>query len=151
MELPITKTNLCSVHQSVNQPDTPRQDKVTLGRLYSMIRPDWKYGICGTVGSLMAGSQMPLFALGISQALVSYYSDWDTTKNEVKRISILFCCASVITVISHTIEHTSFGIMGERLTLRVRQKMFSGTQKHKNRGLIKILRLIVLKLIYLNV
>lgn len=102
-----------------------------------MIRPDWKYGLCGTVGSLIAGSQMPLFALGISKALVSYYMDWDTTQKEVKKISILFCCASVITVIAHAIEHTTFGIMGERLTLRVRQMMFSGMHKAQtqNRGL----------------
>ncbi|KAH0921227.1 hypothetical protein HID58_021245 [Brassica napus] len=112
-ERPITKTDLCSMDQSGNQPDTTRQGKVTLGRLYSMIRPDWKYGLFGLFGSLVAGSQMPLFALGISQALVSYYMDWETTQKEVKRISILFCCASVITVISHAIEHTTFGIMGE--------------------------------------
>ncbi|KAJ4915495.1 ABC transporter B family member 10 [Raphanus sativus] len=127
----ITKTNLSSMDQSGNQPDTTRQGKVTLGRLYSMIRPDWKYGLFGLFGSLVAGSQMPLFALGISQALVSYYMDWETTQKEVKRISILFCCASVITVISHAIEHTTFGIMGERLTLRVRQMMFSAILRNE--------------------
>ncbi|KAG7596578.1 P-loop containing nucleoside triphosphate hydrolase [Arabidopsis suecica] len=129
-ELPITETT-SSIHQSVNQPDTTKQAKVTVGRLYSMIRPDWKYGLCGTLGSFIAGSQMPLFALGIAQALVSYYMDWETTQNEVKRISILFCCGSVITVIVHTIEHTTFGIMGERLTLRVRQKMFSAILRNE--------------------
>ncbi|CAL9214453.1 unnamed protein product [Arabidopsis halleri] len=130
-ELPIAETTLCPINQSVNQPDTTKQAKVTLGRLYSMIRPDWKYGLCGTLGSFIAGSQMPLFALGISQALVSYYMDWETTQNEVKRISILFCCGSVITVIVHTIEHTTFGIMGERLTLRVRQNMFSAILRNE--------------------
>ncbi|KAJ0229117.1 ABC transporter B family member 10 [Hirschfeldia incana] len=130
-ELPITKTSLSSMDQSGNLPDTTRQDKVRLGRLYSMIRPDWKYGLFGLFGSLIAGSQMPLFALGISQALVSYYMDWETTQQEVKRISILFCCASVLTVISHAIEHTTFGIMGERLTLRVRQMMFSAILRNE--------------------
>ncbi|EOA36551.1 hypothetical protein CARUB_v10011664mg [Capsella rubella] len=130
-ELPITKTDLFTVHQHVKQPDTSKHAKVTLGRLYSMIRPDWKYGFCGTLGSFVSGAQMPLFALGISDALVSYYMDWDTTRNEVKRISILFCCASVITVISHIIEHTSFGIVGERLTLRVRQKMFTAILRNE--------------------
>ncbi|CAH8355978.1 unnamed protein product [Eruca vesicaria subsp. sativa] len=130
-EKPIIKTNLYSMHQQGNQPDMSRPGKVTLGRLYSMIRPDWKYGLFGLVGSLIAGSQVPLFALGISQALVSYYMDWETTQKEVKRISILFCCASVITVISHAIEHTNFGIMGERLTLRVRQMMFSAILRNE--------------------
>ncbi|RID52957.1 hypothetical protein BRARA_G00386 [Brassica rapa] len=127
----ITKTNLCSMHQSGNQPETTSQGNVTLGRLYSMIRPDLKYGIFGLLGSLMTGSQMPLFALGISQALVSYYMDWETTQKEVKRLSILFCCSSVITLISHAIEHTTFGIMGERLTLRIRQMVFSAILRNE--------------------
>ncbi|KFK43347.1 hypothetical protein AALP_AA1G113900 [Arabis alpina] len=133
-ELPIIKQrSLCSTHQSVNQPDATKQEqeKVTLGRLFSMIRPDWKYGICGTLSSLIGGSQMPLFALGITQALVSYYMEWDTTQKEVKRISILFCCASVLTVVAHAIEHTTYGIMGERLTLRVRQMMFSAILRNE--------------------
>ncbi|XP_039001331.1 ABC transporter B family member 2-like [Hibiscus syriacus] len=104
---------------------------VSPGRLYSMIGPDWYYGVFGTVAALIAGAQMPLFALGVSQALVSYYMDWETTCREVKRISILFCCAAVITVIIHAAEHLCFGIMGERLTLRVREVMFSAILKNE--------------------
>ena len=91
-----------------------------------MIGPDWIYGVCGTICAFIAGAQMPLFALGVSQALVSFYMDWDTTRHEVKKISLLFCGAAVITVIVHAIEHLCLGIMGERLTLRVRENMFSG-------------------------
>ncbi|CAN1859947.1 ABC transporter B family member 2 [Linum perenne] len=98
---------------------------VSATRLYAMIAPDWIYGISGTIGAFIAGAQMPLFALGVSHALVSYYMDWDTTRHEVRRIVIFFCCGAVITVIAHAIAHLSFGIMGERLTFRVREKMFS--------------------------
>ncbi|PPS01080.1 hypothetical protein GOBAR_AA19584 [Gossypium barbadense] len=100
-------------------------------RLYSMIGPDWYYGVFGTIAALIAGAQMPLFALGVSQALVSYYMDWETTCNEVKKIATLFCCAAVITVIVHAIEHLCFGIMGERLTLRVREVMFSAILRNE--------------------
>jgi ATP-binding cassette subfamily B (MDR/TAP) protein 1 len=78
------------------------------------------------MGAFIAGSAMPLFALGVSQALVAYYMDWDTTRHEVKKIAILFCCGAAISVIVYAVEHLSFGIMGERLTLRVREMMFSG-------------------------
>lgn len=91
-----------------------------------MVGPDWFYGVFGTFCAFIAGAQMPLFALGISHALVSYYMDWDTTCHEVKKIAFLFCGAAVVTVVVHAIEHLSFGIMGERLTLRVREMMFSG-------------------------
>lgn len=91
-----------------------------------MVGPDWIFGVFGTIGALVAGSQMPLFALGVTQALVSYYMGWEATQREVKKIAILFCCGAVLTVIFHVIEHLNFGIMGERLTLRVREKMFGG-------------------------
>ncbi|PPD80757.1 hypothetical protein ES288_D03G215300v1 [Gossypium darwinii] len=111
--------------------DAGKQSYVSPGRLYSMIGPDWYYGVFGTVTALIAGAQMPLFALGVSQALVAYYMDWETTCHEVKKIAILFCCAAVITVIVHAIEHLCFGIMGERLTLRVREGMFSVILKNE--------------------
>ncbi|KAL3649616.1 (ABC) transporter [Castilleja foliolosa] len=104
---------------------------VSSKRLYSMVRPDWLYGFFGTICAFIAGAQMPLFALGVTQALVSYYMDWDTTCREVRKIAFLFCGGAFITVIVHAITHTCFGIMGERLTLRVREKMFSAMLKNE--------------------
>ncbi|KAA8522033.1 hypothetical protein F0562_012653 [Nyssa sinensis] len=104
---------------------------VSTRRLYSMMGPDWTYGVFGTICALIAGAQTPLFALGITQALVSYYMDWNKTQHEVKKIALLFCGAAPITVIVHAIEHLSFGIMGERLTLRVREKMFSAILRNE--------------------
>ncbi|KAF7138356.1 hypothetical protein RHSIM_Rhsim07G0129600 [Rhododendron simsii] len=112
-------------------PETITQPRVSSGRLYSMACPEWIYGVAGTICALIAGAQMPLFALGITQALVSYYMDWDTTTREVKKISLLFCGGAAITVIVHVITHLSFGIMGERLTLRVREMMFSAILKNE--------------------
>ncbi|KAG8374607.1 hypothetical protein BUALT_Bualt10G0013000 [Buddleja alternifolia] len=105
--------------------------QVSSKRLYSMVRPDWFYGVSGTICAFIAGAQMPLFALGVTQALVSYYMDWDTTRREVRKIAFLFCGGAVITVIVHAITHLSFGIMGERLTLRVRGKMFTAMLRNE--------------------
>uniref|UniRef100_A0A803L624 Uncharacterized protein n=2 Tax=Chenopodium quinoa TaxID=63459 RepID=A0A803L624_CHEQI len=99
--------------------------KVTWSRLISMVGPDWMYGVFGTIFCLMAGSEMPLFALGVTQALVSYYEVWDVTKTEIRKIALLFCGGAVVCIFNHGLAHTCFGIMGERLTLRVREKMFS--------------------------
>lgn len=105
--------------------------KVEASRLYSMIKPDWVYGVVGTLCAFIAGAQMPLFALGISHALVSYYMGWDVTQREVKKISLLFVGGSVITVVVHAIEHLCFGTMGERLVLRVREQMFSAMLRNE--------------------
>ncbi|KAM3397185.1 ABC transporter B family member 2 isoform X1 [Capsicum galapagoense] len=108
-----------------------KEPNISLRRLYSMIRPEWHYGVIGTISAFIAGSQMPLFALGVSQALVSYYMDWDTTRHEVKKISILFCIGAVLSVIVYAIAHTCFGIIGARLTLRVREMMFSAMLRNE--------------------
>ncbi|KAG2680302.1 hypothetical protein I3760_11G094100 [Carya illinoinensis] len=111
--------------------ETVKPKRVSTRRLYSMIGPDWVYGAIGTMCAFIAGAQMPLFALGVSQALVAYYMDWDTTRHEVKKIAFLFCGGAVLTVIVHATEHLCFGIMGERLTLRVREKMFSAILRNE--------------------
>ena len=54
-----------------------------------------------------------MFALGVTQALVSYYSDWETTKAEVKKITLLFTGGAVIAFFVHFLAHFNFGIMGE--------------------------------------
>ncbi|KAL0659785.1 hypothetical protein Bca4012_080370 [Brassica carinata] len=116
-----SRTSSCLEKESVTREDGEDQSKeakVTMRRLYSMIRPDWMYGICGTLCAFIAGSLMPLFALGVSHSLVSYYEKgWDNTQKEVKKIAILFCFASAITLIVYTIEHLCFGIMGEQARL----------------------------------
>ncbi|KAK6782933.1 hypothetical protein RDI58_020729 [Solanum bulbocastanum] len=108
-----------------------KSPNISAGRLYSMICPEWHYGVIGTICAFIAGAQMPLFALGVSQALVSYYMDWDTTRHEVKKICFLFCVGAVLTVVVHAIVHTCFGIIGERLTLRVREMMFSAMLRNE--------------------
>ncbi|CAL5197136.1 unnamed protein product [Lathyrus oleraceus] len=104
---------------------------VSLIRLYSMIGPYWSYGVFGTLAAFVTGALMPLFALGISHALVSYYMDWDSTQHEVKKIAFLFCGAAIVAITAYSIEHLSFGIMGERLTLRVREIMLSAILKNE--------------------
>ncbi|XAR54796.1 Xenobiotic-transporting ATPase [Bertholletia excelsa] len=111
--------------------ETIRPQCVSSRRLYSMVGPNWSYVVSGTICALMSGAQMPLFALGVTQALVSYYMDWDTTQHEVRRIAFFFCGGAVITVFVHGIAHTSAGIMGERLTLRVREMMFSAILRNE--------------------
>ncbi|XP_059656832.1 ABC transporter B family member 2-like [Cornus florida] len=111
--------------------DSLKSKHVSARRLYSMVGPDWNYGVFGTICALIAGAQMPLFALGVTQALVSYYMDWETTQREVKKIAFLFCGGAAITVVVHAITHLSFGVMGERLTLRVREMMFSAILRNE--------------------
>jgi ATP-binding cassette subfamily B (MDR/TAP) protein 1 len=113
-------------HAGVDTMEPIKPKPVSLKRLYSMLGPDWIYGVVGTISAFVAGALLPLFALGMAQSLVAYYMDWHTTCQEIRKISILFCCGAVISIFAYAIMHLCFGIMGERLAFRVREIMFSG-------------------------
>ncbi|XP_043716624.1 ABC transporter B family member 2-like [Telopea speciosissima] len=114
-----------------DESETISLKSISFKRIYSMVAPDWIYGVFGIIGAIVAGAQMPLFALGVTDALVSYYMDWDTTRQQIRKVAFFFCGGAVLTVIFHTIEHLSFGIIGERLTLRVREKMFAAILRNE--------------------
>ncbi|KAJ6712103.1 ATP-BINDING CASSETTE SUB-FAMILY B [Salix purpurea] len=120
------KDSLC--HHTV-EPIRPKP--VSLKRVYAMLGPDWIYGVVGTISAFVAGALLPLFALGMAQSLVAYYMDWHTTCQEIRKISILFCCGAVISIFAYAIMHLCFGIMGERLALRVREMMFSAILRNE--------------------
>ncbi|KAF6170168.1 hypothetical protein GIB67_038701 [Kingdonia uniflora] len=122
-----------SVSHYVDQETEPnvKPKAVSMRRLYAMVAPDWIHGVIGTIGAIVFGAQMPLFALGVSEALVSYYMDWETTQRQVRKIAFLFTGGTVLTFFVHSIEHFSFGIMGERLTLRVREMLFAAILRNE--------------------
>ncbi|KAJ6967410.1 P-glycoprotein [Populus alba x Populus x berolinensis] len=118
-------------HAGVDTMEPIRPKPVSLKRLYSMLAPDWIYGVVGTISAFVAGALLPLFALGMAQSLVAYYMDWHTTCQEIRKISILFCCGAVISIFAYAIMHLCFGIMGERLAFRVRETMFSAILRNE--------------------
>ncbi|KAK6119264.1 hypothetical protein DH2020_046990 [Rehmannia glutinosa] len=138
-ELSPTTGSLCASFHSEksesrfggDEPEIMKPVYISSKILYSMVRPDWYYGVFGTICAFIAGALPPLFALGVTQAIVSYYMDWDTTRRVVKQIAFLFSGGAVINLIVHAITHLCFGIMGERLTLRVREKMFTAMLRNE--------------------
>ncbi|KAJ6308470.1 hypothetical protein OIU76_018120 [Salix suchowensis] len=123
------KDSLCHAGADTVEPIRPKP--VSLKRVYAMLGPDWIYGVVGTISAFVAGALLPLFALGMAQSLVAYYMDWHTTCQEIRKISILFCCGAVISIFAYAIMHLCFGIMGERLALRVREMMFSAILRNE--------------------
>lgn len=118
-------------HHASESNDIAKPLPVSLSRLYSMVGPNWITLLCGSISALLAGAQTPLFALGVAQALISYYMEWESTLREVKKIALLFGGAAILTLVFHTIEHLNFSIIGERLTLHVRELMFKAILRNE--------------------
>lgn len=88
--------------------------------------PEWPYAILGSIGASLAGWKTPLAALGMSDILVSFYTfdDW-YIKHQVRKICLLFTGAIPVTVLAFVMQNYFFEVMGERLTIRVREKMLT--------------------------
>lgn len=98
----------------------------SMWRLFKLNIPEWPFAALGTLGAIMAGVETPLFALAISQILVTFYNPDSTyLKHEVRKVAFIFAGASVATVFIYVLQHYFFTLTGERLTVRVREKMFS--------------------------
>jgi hypothetical protein len=98
----------------------------SMWRLLKMNSPEWPYAVLGSIGAIMAGGETPLFALAISQMLVTFYNpDQDYVRHEVRKICLIFAAATIVTVLIYLLQHYFYGLMGEVLTMRVRKKLFS--------------------------
>ncbi|MCO5553410.1 hypothetical protein L7F22_006931 [Adiantum nelumboides] len=106
--------------------------KPFLGRLLRMNGQDWPYGLLGAFGAIAAGAETPWFAFAITHCLVAFYSpDEVYMKDEVSKIALIFCGIGVVTIFIYWCEHYFFGIVGERLTMRVRERMFSAILRNE--------------------
>ncbi|KAG5540149.1 hypothetical protein RHGRI_020397 [Rhododendron griersonianum] len=69
------------VRTGADGPETVTQPRVSSGRLYSMVGPEWIYGVAGTICALIAGAQMPLFALAILKNEIGWFDDMNNTSS----------------------------------------------------------------------
>ncbi|KAI3797344.1 hypothetical protein L1987_32600 [Smallanthus sonchifolius] len=82
--------------------------------------------MAGSLGAIIAGMQAPLFALGITYILTSFYSGQNSKiKEDVERASLIFVAAGIVTIPIYMLQHYFYMLIGERLTTRVRLSMFS--------------------------
>eukprot|EP00249_Psilotum_nudum_P005038 c18525_g1_i1 orf=571-4338(-) len=106
--------------------------KPSVKKLIGMNAPEWPYGILGAFGAIVAGASTPLVTLGVTQALVSFYSFVPGYMSmEVRKICLIFCAASALVLLSYLSEHFFFGVMGENATFRMRISMLSAILRNE--------------------
>lgn len=102
----------------------------SLWRLAKLSSPEWLYAILGSLGAALFGSFNPLLAFVLVQVVQNYYkieTDSGQAKQEVNKWCLVVVGMGVVTVVANFLQHFYFGIMGEKMTERVRRMMFSGT------------------------
>ncbi|CAN6861759.1 unnamed protein product [Brassica oleracea] len=95
-------------------------------RLMAMNRPEWKHALYGCLSAALHGGVQPMYAF-VSGSMVSVYflTSHDEIKEKTRIFVLLFLGLAVFTFLFNIIQHYSFAYMGEHLTKRIREKMFS--------------------------
>lgn len=106
--------------------NTLNRDAPSLWRLAELSFAEWLYAVLGSIGAAIFGSFNPLLAYVISLVVIAYYREKEHLPREVDKWCLIIVCMGIVTVVANFLQHFYFGIMGEKMTERVRRMMFSG-------------------------
>lgn len=108
--------------------DAQHRKPPSLKKLIELSYAEWLYAVLGSIGAAIFGSFNPLLAYVIGLVVTAYYEidNQHHLEREVDRWCLIIACMGVVTVIANFLQHFYFGIMGEKMTERVRRMMFSG-------------------------
>ncbi|XP_038710911.1 ABC transporter B family member 20 isoform X2 [Tripterygium wilfordii] len=102
-------------------------------RLAQLSFAEWLYAVLGSIGAAIFGSFNPLFAYAIALIVTAYYQtgDHNHIQQEVDKWCLIIACMGIVTVVANFLQHFYFGIMGEKMTERVRRMMFSAMLRNE--------------------
>ncbi|XP_062195951.1 ABC transporter B family member 1-like [Phragmites australis] len=101
-------------------------------RLAKMNSPEWGYALVGSLGSMVCGSFSAIFAYILSAVLSVYYApDPGYMKREIAKYCYLLIGMSSAALLFNTVQHVFWDTVGENLTKRVREKMFSAVLRNE--------------------
>ncbi|KAJ9553470.1 hypothetical protein OSB04_017515 [Centaurea solstitialis] len=102
-------------------------------RLVELSFAEWLYAVLGSTGAAIFGSFNPLLAYVIALIVTEYYrkESHRHMRHEVDKWCLIIACMGVVTVVANFLQHFYFGIMGEKMTERVRRMMFSAILRNE--------------------
>ncbi|KAK7394244.1 hypothetical protein VNO78_14766 [Psophocarpus tetragonolobus] len=105
----------------------------SLQKLAELSFAEWLYAVLGSIGAAIFGSFNPLLAYVIGLVVTAYYRIDDThhLELEVDKWCLIIGCMGIVTVVANFLQHFYFGIMGEKMTERVRRMMFSAMLRNE--------------------
>ncbi|KAF9676782.1 hypothetical protein SADUNF_Sadunf08G0038800 [Salix dunnii] len=111
--------------------DTKHREEPSFWRLAELSLAEWLYAVLGSIGAAVFGSFNPLLAYVISLIVTAYYRREEHLKQDVDRWCLMIAIMGMVTVVANFLQHFYFGIMGEKMTERVRRMMFSAMLRNE--------------------
>ncbi|XVE99500.1 hypothetical protein REPUB_Repub03eG0204200 [Reevesia pubescens] len=106
--------------------DAHHREAPSFWRLAQLSFAEWLCAVLGSIGAAIFGSFNPLLAYVITLIVTAYYrhEEHHHLRDEVDRWCLIIACMGIVTVVANFLQHFYFGIMGEKMTERVRRMMF---------------------------
>ncbi|KAF7147339.1 hypothetical protein RHSIM_Rhsim03G0127200 [Rhododendron simsii] len=111
--------------------DSRHRKEPSLWRLVELSLAEWLYAVLGSTGAAIFGSFNPLLAYVIALVVTAYYREDHHLRQEVNKWCLIITCMGIVTVVANFLQHFYFGIMGEKMTERVRRMMFSAMLRNE--------------------
>ncbi|CAH2058721.1 unnamed protein product [Thlaspi arvense] len=112
--------------------DAQHKESPSFWKLAQLSFPEWLYAVLGSIGAAIFGSFNPLLAYVIALVVTAYYkSKGSHLREEVDKWCLIIACMGIVTVVANFLQHFYFGIMGEKMTERVRRMMFSAMLRNE--------------------
>lgn len=109
------------------------QKEPSFWRLVELSLAEWLYAVLGSTGAAIFGSFNPILAYVIALTVTTYYrtDEKHHMRQEIDRWCLIIAGMGIVTVIANFLQHFYFGIMGEKMTERVRRMMFSAMLRNE--------------------
>ncbi|XP_017777587.1 PREDICTED: multidrug resistance protein 1B-like isoform X2 [Nicrophorus vespilloides] len=104
----------------------------TIGEILKLNKPETMHIIIACIGAAISGASLPIYSIVFGD-IVGILGDDDTdfVRTEGNKFSMYFAIIGVVTGIAAFFQWYLFGISGEKLTLRVRSKLFETMLKQE--------------------
>ncbi|KAJ7121945.1 hypothetical protein O6H91_Y563500 [Diphasiastrum complanatum] len=123
---------LVELETDIESPQDVLSEKPSLWRLARLSAPQWLCALLGCIGAALFGSFNPLLAYLVVQVAEAYYEfPRKHFKHEVNKWCLFMVAMGIATVFVNFLQHFYFGIMGEKMTERVRRMMFSAILRNE--------------------
>ncbi|XP_072969195.1 putative multidrug resistance protein [Typha angustifolia] len=95
-------------------------------RLLMLNAPEWRQAALGSLGAVVFGGIQPAYAFAMGSMISVYFlPDHEEIKRKTRIYALVFVGLAVLMFLTNVLQHYNFGVMGEYLTKRVRERMLS--------------------------